>query len=123
MKGLVPLTGTGTLPSTLDLLSMETGMACNEIQHWDYEVLQATLARTIPSRSGEPGAGKCRVSGVPVDRVNGVGRNSGKPQAKCRARKQKWLNLNYVNIDNGSLERHWMNINPGWRIMRITLLI
>ena len=72
-------------PYLFDLLNPES--ACKQVQHMEYECLQATLARTIRFRSDETGAGNCRVSGVLVYRVSGVCRSSGEAEAKSSARK------------------------------------
>ena len=88
MDGIASLTDTDTLPSTLSLFDMNTEDACNELQHLEDAVLQASLARTIrPSAKGRS-AGNCRVSGDPVYRVSGVCPGFGKTQSKNRARKE-----------------------------------
>ena len=86
--GIIPLTDTDNLQTTLALFSMGKENAGDAILHLEDEILQGTLARTIRSRPGDTGAGKCRMSGVPATRVGGVRRNSGRAKAKSRARKE-----------------------------------
>ena len=85
---LFHFTDTDTLPSTLALFSRAEENVGDDILHMKDEVLQANLERTIRSRLGDTGVGKCRVSGVLATRVGGVRHSSGRAKAKSRARKE-----------------------------------
>ena len=103
--GIIPLTDTDTVPSTLALFSMGDANADDDILHLEDAVLQATLARATRPRPGDTGAGKCRMSGR-------VRHNSGKPQRKV-VLGRKWPNLTYVNTANSSWRQIRTNISLG----------
>ena len=67
---------------------MDEENASDGVLHLEDEVFHASLARTIRSRLGDTGVGKCRVSGALATRVGGVRRSSGRAKAKSRARKE-----------------------------------
>ena len=80
LDGIVSLADIDTLPTTLSLFGNGTAEYQEEVHDVAYEVLQASLARTIRVPAKENSAGMCRVSGDPVYRVSGVGQVSAKPK-------------------------------------------
>ena len=84
MDGIVSFNYTDTIPTTLSLFLYCTEELREETQYLEYEVLLASLARSVRVPGIDNSAGVRRVSGDAVYRVSGADKGSGKskPQAK-----------------------------------------